>query len=142
MNELIYRRELQEALDAADEALYYLNQVDESLQSAGNWGIWDMLGGGFFSTFVKHCKMDDAETQMQSARIALQKLSRELEDVGRIEDFNIEVGDFLRFADYFFDGVVADWMVQSRIRDAKRQIEEAKTRVTGIRNQLSRQLRW
>ena len=31
-------------------------QASDKLGSARNWGIFDMLGGGFISDFVKHPK--------------------------------------------------------------------------------------
>ena len=53
-------------------------------------------------------------------------------------DLHIDTGDFLSFADYFFDGFVVDWMVQDRINTAKRQVEEAIRRTESIVNQLQR----
>ena len=47
-------------------------------------------------------------------------------------------GNFLSFADYFLDGFVVDWMVQDRINNAKRQVEEAIRRTESIVNQLQR----
>lgn len=38
----------------------------------------------------------------------------------------------LSFADWFFDGFAVDWMVQSRINQAKEQVEEAIYRVERI----------
>ena len=35
-------------------------------------------------------------------------------------NLNIDTGDFLSFADYFFDGFVVDWVVQDRINNAKK----------------------
>ena len=49
---------------------------------------------------------------------------------------NINTGDFLSFADYFFDGFVVDWMVQDRINNARHQVEEAIRRTEYIINQL------
>ena len=49
-------------------------------------------------------------------------------------DFNNE--GFLRFADYFFDGIVADWLVQDRINNARQQVDEAIRRVEQILRQL------
>ena len=46
------------------------------------------------------------------------------------------LGDFLSFADYFFDGIIADIMVQSRIKEAKKQVEDAIRRVQYILAQL------
>jgi len=50
----------------------------------------------------------------------------------------LEIGDFLTFADYFFDGLIADWLVQSKIQDAKAQVENAIIQVRQIREDLLR----
>lgn len=118
-------KEIREAVQAGQEALDYLSRARDSLDSAGNWGLLDMFGGGLLSTFVKHSKMSDAEELVQQARSALKRFQRELMDVDTISEFHIETGDFLSFADYFFDGLIADWLVQSRISDAKRQVDNA-----------------
>lgn len=140
MEQLQYEKEVREAIQAADTALNYLERAERCLNSAGNWGMLDLFGGGFISTLAKHSKMDDAEREMSNARAALRKLSKELQDVGRIEELHIETGDFLTFADYFFDGLIADWMVQSKISDAKNQVREAKYKVNDIRNHLRNQI--
>lgn len=131
-------KEVREALGAGQEALDYLNRARECLNSAGNWGLLDLFGGGLLSTFVKHSKMNDAEELIQQARSALQRFQRELMDVDNVAEFHIETGDFLSFADYFFDGFIADWLVQSRISDAKRQVDNAIQRVKYIMDQLRR----
>lgn len=51
-------------------------------------------------------------------------------------DLKMDVGSFLTFADYFFDGIIADWMVQSKIGDALNQVREARRQVGGIRKRL------
>lgn len=132
-----WEREIWEARNAAEEALQYLYASQKELNSAGNWGIVDMLGGGMMTTFMKHNKMGKAEQNLQQAKYALQRLQKELRDINTIADVHIEVGDFLRFADFFFDGFVTDWLVQSRINDAKRQINDAISKVRGIISQLS-----
>ena len=62
----------------------------------------------------------------------------QLNDVNMACNLNINTGDFLSFADYFFDGFVVDWVVQDRINNAKRQVEEAIRRTESIVNQLQR----
>lgn len=129
--------ERQEAIDAGERALDSLYGVRKELESAGNWGLLDMFGGGMFTTFVKHSKMNDAQRYMERAKRDLAAFSRELADVS--ETLNINSGDFLTFADYFFDGFVADMMVQSRIRDAQRQVDDAIYRVESILSRLRNQ---
>lgn len=131
-----YQQEIHEAINAADDALYALERAQKSLASAGNWGIFDMLGGGFFATIFKHGKLDQAQAEMEEARSALRRFSRELADIDRVINVDLNIGDFLRFADYFFDGFIADWMVQSKIREAQRQVQQARQQVNNIRNQL------
>ena len=133
-----FEKEKREAADAGNRALRSLKAAQENLNSAKNWGIWDMLGGGFISTMAKHSKMDRAKENLAKARSDLKNFSRELQDVNMACHLDIETGDFLSFADWFFDGFVVDWMVQDRINQASRQVEEAIHRVEGILNQLQR----
>ncbi len=128
------QQEIQEAIQAADHALTHLNAAGESLRKAGNWGIADLLGGGFISTFIKHNRMDEARQELALAQEALRRFAGELSDVGETLDFQVD--DFLSFADYFFDGLLADWLVQKRIREAEGQVAEAIGRVTDIRARL------
>ena len=111
-------KEKREAIDAGYRAINSLKTARDNLNSAKNWGLLDMFGGGFFSTMLKHSKIDQARQNMEQAKYDLRNFSRELNDVNIACDLNINIGDFLSFADYFFDGFVADWMVQVRINIA------------------------
>lgn len=75
---------------------------------------------------------------MEQAKYDLRSFSKELNDVNMACNLNINTGDFLSFADYFFDGFVVDWVVQDRINNAKRQVEEAIRRTESIVSQLQR----
>ena len=77
MNEM-EAREIRQAIDAADNALDHLRSARRYLDSAGNWGLLDMFGGGLISGFMKHSKMSDAEREIDDARYALQRFSKEL----------------------------------------------------------------
>ncbi|MCI8639174.1 MAG: hypothetical protein HFG41_08545 [Coprococcus sp.] len=129
-------REKQEAINAGRRALGSLRAAQEDLNSAKNWGIWDMFGGGFITTMLKHSKMDDAKQNMEQARYDLRAFSQELRDVSMFYNLDIETGDFLSFADWFFDGFVVDWMVQDRINKAHEQVAEAIRHVEHILSEL------
>ena len=131
-----YEKEKQEAIDAGNKALKSLRKAQENLDSAKGWGIFDMLGGGFLSTMVKHSKVDQAKENMEQAKYDLRSFSKELNDVNIACNLNIETGDFLSFADWFFDGLIVDWMMQDRINQASQQVEEAIRRVEEILRQL------
>ena len=49
-------KEKREAIEAGQRALSSLRTAEENLNSAKNWGLVDMFGGGFFSTMFKHSR--------------------------------------------------------------------------------------
>lgn len=120
-----YEKERREAVSAGQRALNSLRSARKHLDSAGNWGIVDMLGGGLISTFVKQSKMGNAQSDIDQAKFDLKSFSRELADVDRQLNLNIETKDLLSFADYFFDGFFVDWMAQDRINKAKGEVDNA-----------------
>ncbi|MBO7355403.1 MAG: hypothetical protein ILP17_06190 [Lachnospiraceae bacterium] len=134
------RREINEAISAADNALKHLYAADRRLKSARNWGLVDIFGGGggLISGLAKHSKMSSAEREIDEARFALQKFSKELRDVSGYS--SIHINEFLTFADFFFDGFIADVLVQSKIGNARKQCEQAIRHVTGIRKELVQRL--
>ena len=58
-------KEKREAIEAGRRALNSLQAAKENLNSAKNWGLVDMFGGGFFTTMLKHSKMDQAKQNME-----------------------------------------------------------------------------
>ena len=134
-------REIHEAINAADYALGCLYDAQDYLNSARNWGIFDMFGGGMIATFVKRSKMHDASECIQEAKRAVASFRKELADVDQAMPLAINEGDFWGFADYFFDGFFADMMVQSQILEARAQVEEAIAMISGLRGQLTALLR-
>ena len=136
MNDTVLDKEIDEAIRAADYALECLHNADDHLNSASNWGLVDLFGGGLLTTLFKHSKINDAHEELMEAKWALKEFSKELADVDKRIDLNIDIGSFLTFADYLFDGLIADMMVQSRISEAKRQVARAIKQVEEIKEIL------
>ena len=138
MSNEILRKEIEEAIKAGDKALYSLKCAQEKLNSASKWGIFDMLGGGALSTYIKRSKMDEAKYLMEDAKTDLKRFQKELGDINVPLDLRMEVGSFLSFADFFFDGFLADYLIQEKITDAKNQVADAIYEVETILNGLRR----
>lgn len=134
------KKEIEEAIEAGKNLLYSLRQVNRNLDSASSWGLWDVLGGGMLVTMAKHSKLEKAKSEIPRAQSLLAKFYRELEDVGGHVDIDIEIGSFLTFADYFFDGLFADLTVQSRINDAKHRVRSTIDKVNSIMRRLESDL--
>ncbi len=134
-------KEINEAIAAGSTLHHSLIEVKKNLDSAKNWGIYDMIGGGLLSTAIKHGKLDNAAAQINRTQSDLNTFRVELADVGKsIENMNIDISSFLRFADYFFDGLLADISVQTKINEALSQVNTTINKVDKVIYDLNRNL--
>ena len=140
------KKELQEAVSAGNSALSIANQVLSSLDGAEGWGTWDLLGGGLIADIAKHSHLDDAQSSIENLQSQLRRFKTELADVTIHANMQVNVDGFLRFADYFFDGLFADWAVldkinqsQSRILQTKSQIGQVLSRLTSMMSDVERE---
>ena len=126
------QKEISEAIRAGERARSSLVTARGKLDSARSWGIWDLLGGGLISGLMKHSRVSDASDYVEQAKRDLSAFERELGDIRDIAGLHVEIDGFLTFADFFFDGLLADLLVQSKIKDAQREIDTAIHRVDNI----------
>jgi len=118
-------RELEEAIQAGKKTFTALKQVGESLESAQGWGVWDILGGGLLSTAIKHDRINQAREAVFEVQAQMGQFKRELADVSKSAELEVELTAFESFADYFFDGLIIDWIVQSKITNSLEQTRKA-----------------
>ncbi len=133
-------KELQEAIVAGEEASRSLRSVKSELQSAANWGTFDMLGGGLLATMAKHSKIDEAKSQAHRAQRYLRLFEEELADADQRLHVSLDIGGFSKFADFFFDGLITDWVVQSKIQNASSACESTISRVDSAISTCRRKL--
>ncbi|MEF2966014.1 hypothetical protein V3851_09240 [Paenibacillus sp. M1] len=130
-------KELAEAALAGEAVRSDLSRAEESLRSAHSWGTYDMLGGGMLSTHIKHSRLDEAMEHIYAAQSSLRRFEQELQDVNAgLFSAGLEVGGLLKFSDYFFDGLIADWLVQGRIKEAQSQVEAKQSEVVRLLSEL------
>lgn len=134
-------KELAEATTAGTSALTALRSVLGTLDSASNWGTLDLFGGGMITTMVKHSRMDDAKTQARSAQRKLLRFQEELADADQRLQVSLEVDGFAKFADFFFDGLIADWVMQSKIDKAKMECSWTITKVESVIRKCQKRLK-
>lgn len=134
--------EVKEAVRAAASVIASLERAKEQLGSAQNWGTYDMLGGGMISTAIKHGKIDDAREHVHEAQRGLRRLEKELRDLKWDSDSaGIKIGGMLTFADYFFDGLLSDWIVQGKINDSIGSVESRLSDMNQLINRLNNEHR-
>ncbi|QYR19439.1 hypothetical protein KZ483_16090 [Paenibacillus sp. sptzw28] len=136
-NQAILVKEFHEAWRAGQRVLASLEDASTSLSKAEGWGKWDLWGGGgIVSTHLKHNHIDDAKQFIHNANHLMLDFRDELADLQRSVDIEIETGGMLKMADYWFDGLIVDWVVQGRIQHAHDQLLKAIHQVRTVANQL------
>ena len=129
-------RELKEAVAAGQAALATADQIAENLNSAGNWGTWDLVGGGLIADLAKHSHLDDAQASVEFLQSQLRRFKTELADVTIDADFQVSIDGFLRVADYLFDGIFADWAVLDRIHHSQDQVQNTRSQIRSVLDRL------
>ena len=70
-------------------------------------------------------------------QVLLRRAKNELEDVKIYSDINVKIDGFLRFADFFFDGLFADLTVKDKIEDSLIAIQDVRLQLSYTRNKLN-----
>ena len=131
------QRETQEAISVGKSAANQILSIQRSLDSAEDWGVFDLLGGGFVSTMAKHSHLDDAQAQVEHLQQLLSRFRTELSDIQVNADLRIHIDGFLRFADYFFDDLFSDWAVLNRIDESRVQVTNTGEQVQSLLRHLN-----
>lgn len=130
------KRELEEAAAAGNAALDTTRSVLDSLDRAEGWGTVDLFGGGLLSDMAKHSHLDDAQYAIEQLQSQLRRFKTELADVTIHADMQVNVEGFLRFADYFFDGLFVDWAVLDHISQSKDQVLSTQGQIQSVLSRL------
>lgn len=133
------QKEIQEAINAGNQAFYIARKILEDLDSAKNWSTFDLMGGGLIADMAKYDKLNKVQDQIQDLQNALRGFRTELADVTERISGNlyVEIGDFLHFADYFFDGLFTDWMVYDKINDSRNRTMQTSDQIQKLLGQLN-----
>lgn len=132
------KREIREARSAGKDALRAARDVMSELQSAANWNTWDILGGdGLITHAVKHQHLDTAQANVMALQGVLRRFKTELADINIQANMQVNVEGFLRFADFFFDGLFADWTVGEKIKDSQYSVAEVRRKIEKALDKLT-----
>lgn len=128
--------EIDEAIKAGEEALNSIENTIKELESAEGWGVADILGGGFLTTAIKYNHVDEAGRHAEETQRTLGRFKREMSDITMITGTEIAIGTFETFADYFFDGLIFDWVVQSEIGKSLDAVKNTKNQIDKVMSKL------
>ena len=129
------RKEIDEAVNAANDALYNLSNAESVLKSAKGWGIADILGGRMIVTAIKRGKMNEADAHLRAAQYSLDVLNRELKDISN-SLYVEQVNDVFALVDFLFDNFFTDIIAQNKINQSLEQVRQAMAQVEGVLDAL------
>lgn len=133
-------KEIKEAITPGNMAIHALSEAIELLDDAGDWGTWDLLGGGLIVDMMKHDKIDKAKLAILNAQTYVQRLQVELQDVNMSLEGSIQITQGAVLADFFFDGLIADWYMQSKISQSRDNVVETYGKIRKVVGTLSTSL--
>ncbi|WP_010647439.1 hypothetical protein [Oceanobacillus massiliensis] len=136
----VYLTELKEAIAAGNHVIQTLAKAIESLEGAQGWGTMDLFGGGMISGLAKHSYIDEATDLIHQAQTKMRHFQKELLDIEENVDITIDISGLLKFADFFFDGFITDWMVQGRIEESLDQATKQQSTIKTIIRKLDLEL--
>lgn len=142
LEQRLLMKELNEAIIAGRAVLDALTKASSSLESAENWGNWDLwANGGLLSTHMKHSHIDDARNAIHIANSHLHSFNKELADLNKTVNVQFQTDGLIKMADYWFDGLIVDWVVQGRIKNSQQQTLDALHNIRQIVNKLETEMR-
>ena len=131
------KQEIREAISAGRSAESTADSVLSELKSAEGWNTWDMFGGGGIITHMtKHEHLDSAQDLVSDLQSKLRRFKTELADIQITANMQVNVDGFLRFADYFFDGLFADWAVGDKISQSISSVTDTKRQIVRTLDKL------
>ena len=130
------QKEITEALNAGDHVLDQISNIEDSLKSASNWGIADMVSDSFLTDMFKYGKLDSAQKEMNELNRLLRVYSSELKDLDVDLHLSANIGSGMQFADFFFDNIFTDAMAFSRINRLRDQVSDIRSQVEYYRDML------
>jgi len=129
-------KEIREAEIACSQTLDSIHIATKELSDAKAFGAWDMLGGGLVATMAKRSHMDRAQNAINDVNYKLKRLKKELSDINENISLEINIDNYLSFADYFFDGIFVDMMVQNKINESQAKVVSLKNDMEAMHKYL------
>jgi DNA repair exonuclease SbcCD ATPase subunit len=133
-------QEIFEAVRAGQKAKQSLHSASDTLRSARNWGVYDILSDdSLISSLVKQNKVKNAQVDMARANRYLKSFQAELEDVKTIRQTitsELEFSTLVKSLDIWLDNIFTDFHVQRRINNARNDVSSTIGKVDGAISKL------
>ena len=127
---------MNEAFSLINQLRPLLDEAERSLTSARNWGFVDLLGGGFITDLIKHSKVGKARSNMEQVNYLMQRLQTVLGSIRLPQDYGVNISRLATFADFFFDGTLADGYMTFKLLENLNGVRSLKQKLNLLETKL------
>ena len=124
--------EIQQALDEGEKSVYIIDDVLKYLDKAQDMCTADFFMDNILVDMGKHENLDNAQQAVYELQAQLRKFRSKLVDVNISADVQVDLDEFTKFADIFWDNWFTDWDTADKVnqsirnvRSIRRQVEDA-----------------
>ena len=136
------KAEMVQAHRAGQAALASIKRVHDHLAKAKKWGDWDSMSSSRHYDRRKHSEIDRAIDQGYHAKRLLKIFKNELSDLGiHIREMDLQIESSGTFMDVLFDNLITDWVVQNKIKNALRNVENTHDKVQRLLQNIESDMR-
>lgn len=128
--------EVNGAMNTLNRLIPLVEDAERQFKGARNWGFLDLLGGETLTDIIKHYKLHKAKNIMDEVDYLLHQLSQQLGGIDMPAEYRMELGGFSTFADFLFDGVLADAYMFSKIMSSLDQVQKLKFKLYTLKDKL------
>lgn len=125
--------ELDEAINQGEKCILIIGKIEENLEAAIRFGVYDIIGGGFLSQTIKNSRIDDVEMELNGLIYIIDKFKKELNNVNlKIPKSILEIDNFTYTLNIVFDKLFSDISLQGKMKSALKNIVNYKNEIEGI----------
>lgn len=130
--------EYDEAIAAVERCAGSARVASSRLDSARNWGTYDIIGGGFIASSIKKTRVQEALGAIDATTAGIATVRRELADIPRAVSVpnGLELDSSAWTFDVWFDNIFSDLNMQSRIAEAAGKVTALLAALDATRAQL------
>lgn len=132
---------LNEAKRLSNDIIKLTNKAIKRLNSAGRWGLIDIIGGGKVTSAVKRHKIGKYRDFLEEIERETRKLNGHLILLnirGPRGPLSVNTGILGHLIDIFADNFILDIFVQRDISKTKKQLKSFKKEIQSIQKQLNK----
>ena len=134
-------KEIEEALNAARDALRYLRSAKQELDQASTMSLYDLAGGGAFASILKNQNVQSAAELVGESRHYMALLNAELADINTLALPSVLVpNNFDLAGDILFDNIIFDFLSHERISSSLSSVTSATSSVSEVEHALNQLL--